>query len=53
MKNKPDDRRDNMDKTQKTIDKTVHNMETAEEINAQTFNPKMKKEYDNRNARRE
>ena len=32
MKNKPDDRRDNVDKIQKNIDMTIHNMELADEL---------------------
>lgn len=55
MKNKPklDDRRDNVDKIQFTIDKTIQNFELAEEMIAKTDDEKMKKALKEKNKRRE
>jgi len=46
MKNKPkpDDRRDNVEKIQKNIDMTIHNMELADDMIAKTDDEKTKKE---------
>ena len=38
MKNKPDDRSDNVEKIQRHIDMTKHNIEVAEEMIASTEN---------------
>ncbi len=43
MKNKPDDRRDNVDKIQYNITKTIQNCEFADEIIAKTDDEKTKK----------
>lgn len=52
MKNKPDDRRDNVDKIQYNIDRTIHNIEIAEEVIDKTDDKKMKKELTQKNERR-
>ena len=46
MKNKPkpDDRRDNVERIQKNIDMTIHNMELADDMIAKTDDEKTKKE---------
>jgi len=53
MKNKPDDRRDNVDKIKKTIDRTIRNMEIADEVISKTSDQKMKKDLGDKNTRRE
>ncbi len=53
MKSNPDDRRDNVKKIQKHIDSTIRNMEMAEEMIAESSNPKTKKELREKNERRE
>jgi small acid-soluble spore protein (thioredoxin-like protein) len=53
MKNKPDDRRDNVDKIQYNIDKTIQNYEIAEEVIEKTDNEKTKKDLTEKNERRE
>lgn len=52
MKNKPDDRRDNVDRIQFNIDKTIQNTELAEEMIAKTDDEKMKKTLEEKNERR-
>ncbi len=52
MTPKPDDRRDNVDRIQKTIDMTIYNMELADELIAKTSDPKAKKALEEKNARR-
>lgn len=52
MKNKPDDRSDNVRKIKKNIDKTIHNMELAEEMMSKTDNPKTKDALAAKNERR-
>lgn len=52
MKNKSDDRRDNVQKIQKHIDTTKQNMEAAEEMIASTDNEKVKKDLKEKNDRR-
>ncbi len=54
MKNKPkpDDRSDNVEKIQKNIDKTIQNMELAEEMISKTSDEKMKKSLEAKNERR-
>jgi small acid-soluble spore protein (thioredoxin-like protein) len=52
MKNKPDDRRDNVEKIQKKINDTIQNIEAAEELIAKTDNEKMKKDLTEKNKRR-
>ncbi len=53
MKNKPDDRSDNVDKIQYNIDKTIQNYEIAEEVIGETDNEKTKKDLSEKNERRE
>ncbi|NMM64978.1 small acid-soluble spore protein Tlp [Clostridium sp. P21] len=53
MKNKPDDRSDNVDKIQYNIDKTIQNYEIAEEVIGKTDNEKTKKDLSEKNKRRE
>lgn len=54
MKNKPkpDDRRDNVEKIQYNIGKTIQNIELAEEMIAKTDDEKMKKTLMEKNERR-
>ncbi|NMB97335.1 MAG: small acid-soluble spore protein Tlp [Clostridiaceae bacterium] len=54
MKNepKPDDRRDNVDKIQYNIGKTIQNIELAEEMIAKTDDEKMKRTLQEKNERR-
>jgi len=49
---KPDDRRDNVEKIQYNIDKTIQNYELAEEMIAKTDDEKTKKELKEKNKRR-
>ncbi|MCY6482958.1 small acid-soluble spore protein Tlp [Clostridium aestuarii] len=53
MKNKQDDRRDNVDKIQYNINKTIQNCELAEEMIRKTDDEKMKKTLTEKNERRE
>ncbi len=53
MKNNPDDRRDNVDRIQRNIDMTIHNIELADELMAKTSDPKLKRALKQKNARRE
>jgi small acid-soluble spore protein (thioredoxin-like protein) len=53
MKNKPDDRRDNVDKIQENINNTVENFRLAEETMEQTDNPATIKDIKAKNRRRE
>lgn len=43
MKSKPDDRKDNVDKIQYNIDKTIQNCELADEMISETDDEKTKK----------
>lgn len=59
MKNKkqnnrpnPDNREDNVEKIQKSIDMTIHNMEAAEEMIAQTPDENMQEALLEKNERR-
>jgi len=54
MKNKPkpDDRRDNVDKIQYNINKTIQNIELAEEMIAKTDDEKTRKALEEKNERR-
>ncbi|KOA18708.1 small, acid-soluble spore protein Tlp [Clostridium homopropionicum DSM 5847] len=52
MKNKPDDRRDNVDRIQHNISNTIHNIELAEEMIAKTDDNKMKNTIEEKNERR-
>lgn len=53
MKSKPDDRRDNVNRIQKNIDMTIHNMELADEMISKTDDQKTKKDLKEKNERRE
>jgi small acid-soluble spore protein (thioredoxin-like protein) len=53
MKNKPDDRTDNVDKIQYNIDKTILNCELADEMIAKTDDENMKQTLAEKNDRRE
>lgn len=53
MRNKPDDRRDNVDRIQHNISNTIENIELAEEMIAKTDDQKMKKTLQEKNDRRE
>jgi small acid-soluble spore protein (thioredoxin-like protein) len=52
MKNKPDDRSDNVERIQKSINHTIGNMEQAEDMMARIDNKKTKKELSEKNDRR-
>lgn len=52
-KPKPDDRRDNVDKLQVSIDNTIENMEEAEEIMAESGDPRQLRSLKEKNARRQ
>ena len=49
----PDDRRDNVDKIEFNIGKTIQNMELAEDMIEKTDDEKTKKELQEKNERRE
>lgn len=53
MKNKPDDRRDNVDKIQNNINNTIENIHLAGEAIEKTDDEKMKKALKEKNERRE
>jgi small acid-soluble spore protein (thioredoxin-like protein) len=53
MKNKPDDRTDNVEKIQYNIDKTISNCQLADEMIAKTDDHKMKQTLEEKNERRE
>lgn len=53
MKNKPDDRTDNVDRIQYNIDRTILNCELADEMIEKTDDPKMKQTLEEKNERRE
>ncbi|RFM18382.1 small acid-soluble spore protein Tlp [Clostridium botulinum] len=53
MKNKPDDRRDNVDKIQYNITKTIQNCELADEMIAKTDDEKRKNSNRKNQRRRE
>lgn len=53
MKNKPDDRRNNVDRIQYNIDKTIQNCERADEMISITDDEKTKKTLSEKNERRE
>lgn len=52
MKPKPDDRRDNVKKIQRNINRTIQNMEAADEMIAKTDDPKMRQALAEKNERR-
>lgn len=53
MKNKPDDRRDNIKKIQENINHTIQNIEAAEEMIALTDDENTKRDLIDKNMRRE
>ncbi|MGE5627025.1 MAG: small acid-soluble spore protein Tlp [Solirubrobacterales bacterium] len=53
MKNKPDDRSDNVEKIQYNIDKTIENCRCAERAIEETSDAKMKQMLIDKNERRE
>lgn len=53
MKSKPDDRKDNVDRIQYNIDKTIQNCELADEMIEITDDEKAKKTLTEKNKRRE
>ncbi len=53
MKPKPDDRRDNVERIQRNIDMTIHNMELAEDMIGKTDNLKIREELQAKNEKRE
>ncbi len=52
MKPNPDDRRDNVGKIQRNINRTIQNIEAAEEMIGMTSDPNMKKALEEKNDRR-
>ena len=52
MKPNPDDRRDNVKKIQRNINRTIQNMEAADELIEKTDDPKMKQSLSEKNERR-
>ena len=48
----PDNREDNVERIQKNINMTIHNMEAADEMIAKTPDAKMKKTLEGKNERR-
>ena len=53
MKNKPDDRKDNVDRIQHNISNTIRNFEIADEIIEETDDEKTKEDLTAKNERRE
>lgn len=53
MRNKPDDRRDNVDRIQHNISNTIQNIELANEMIETTSDTKMKRTLEEKNQRRE
>lgn len=53
MKHNPDNRKDNVDRIQRNIDMTIHNIELANEMMEKTSDDKLKKDLEAKNARRE
>ena len=53
MKNKPDDRRDNVDRIQHNISHTIQNIELADEMIEKTDDEKTKEAMIEKNERRE
>jgi small acid-soluble spore protein (thioredoxin-like protein) len=52
-KNKPDDRSDNVERIQKSINFTIKNMELADEMIEKTDDPKARNDLKAKNNRRE
>ncbi|NKF05750.1 small acid-soluble spore protein Tlp [Clostridium gasigenes] len=53
MRNKPDDRTDNVDRIQYNIDKTIQSFQLADEMIEETDDKKMKQTLEEKNNRRE
>ena len=53
MENKPDDRRDNVDRIQDNISSTIQNIHRAEEMISKTDDEKMKATVTEKNERRD
>lgn len=53
MKNKPDDRRDNVDRIQDNISNTIKNIHLADEMIEKTDDERTKRELSDKNERRE
>lgn len=53
MKNKPDDRRDNVDKIQRNITNTIQNVHLAQEAIEETDDEKMREALTQKNDRRQ
>jgi small acid-soluble spore protein (thioredoxin-like protein) len=53
MKHNPDDRRDNVDKIQQSIDNTIENIESTRDVMSRTDSKKTKKSLQEKNRRRE
>ncbi len=53
MENKPDDRRDNVDRIQDNIGSTIQNIHRAEEMISKTDDKKMKETLIEKNERRD
>ena len=49
---KPDDRKNNVERIQKNIDMTIHNIEAADDMIAQTSDSKAKHDLQAKNERR-
>jgi len=52
MENKPDDRRDNVDRIQYNISNTIQNIDRAEEMISKTDDERMKETLTEKNERR-
>jgi small acid-soluble spore protein (thioredoxin-like protein) len=50
---KPDDRRNNVARIQRNIDRTLHNVEMANELIAETSDAKVKEAMEDKNERRQ
>lgn len=53
MKNKPDDRSDNVDRIQHNISNTIENIRLAEEVIEETDDDRMKRDLEEKNERRQ
>jgi small acid-soluble spore protein (thioredoxin-like protein) len=53
MTPKPDDRKDNVDRIQYNIDRTIHNIEISEEMIDKTDDDKTRRDLTEKNKRRE
>lgn len=53
MKNKKDDRRNNVDRIQRNINSTLHNCELADELMAKTDDKNLRNALEEKNKRRQ